>query len=76
MSLMFLHGKNTRVLPEKTLLLKILLGSLQFMKEKKFDHGETPLNNEYTLLKNEGHKCKTGPVRSWGTRGRGEGECG
>jgi hypothetical protein len=26
-------------------------------------HGETPLNNEYTLKKTEGQECTTGPVR-------------
>jgi hypothetical protein len=25
-------------------------------------HSETPLNNEYTLKKNEGQGCKTGSV--------------
>jgi hypothetical protein len=25
-------------------------------------HGEIPLSNEYTLKKNEGQECKTGPM--------------
>jgi hypothetical protein len=40
--------------------VKVIEG-VNLIRIQYIHHGKTPLNNEYTFLKNKGQECKTGP---------------